>query len=148
MFSELKSMVIKMKKYLFIIFLLCTSVAYAQDMYQNAELITGCPAWILRGIAMTESGGNPDAVGDDGVSIGMFQLNEKYHEERASKYGEFDARNTEQAILIAGYIMHHNLLIFKNYKDAIAAYRQGISGVIKNGRTDWYVNRVIRYGKS
>jgi hypothetical protein len=29
-----------MKKYLFVIFLLCSAWAYAQDMYDNAELVT------------------------------------------------------------------------------------------------------------
>jgi hypothetical protein len=77
----------------------------------------------------------------------MFQLNEKYHDERAGKYGEYDAYNPEQAVLIAGYIMAHNLSVFRDYRNAIAAYRQGVAGVIKNGRTDWYVNRVIKYGK-
>ncbi|VVB61465.1 Transglycosylase SLT domain protein [uncultured archaeon] len=136
-----------MKKLLFVIFMLCSAAAWAQDIYDNAELVTGCPAWILRGIAGTESGYNPAAVGDDGISVGMFQLNEKYHEERALKYGEYDAYNPEQAVLIAGYIMTHNLHVFRDYRDAIAAYRQGVTGVRRHGRTDWYVNRVIKYGR-
>ena len=137
-----------MKKVILSVLLLLSAFAIrAQDMYQESAMRTGCPEWILRGIAMTESGCNSFAVGDDGISLGMFQLNEKYHEERARKYGEYDAYNPEQAVLIAGYIMEHNLSVFTDYRDAIAAYRQGVSGVKKHGRTDWYVNRVIKYGK-
>ena len=137
----------KMKKLLFVIFMLCSAAVWSQDMYDNAESVTGCPAWILRGIAMTESTCNAHAVGDDGVSLGMFQLNEKYHDERALKYGEFDAYNPEQAVLIAGYIMADNMRRLHNLRDAISAYRQGVTGVRRNGRAEWYVDRVIKYGR-
>jgi hypothetical protein len=35
----------------------------------------GCPEYIAMGIAMAESGFDPNAVGDNGCSIGLFQLN-------------------------------------------------------------------------
>ncbi|VVB60752.1 Transglycosylase SLT domain protein [uncultured archaeon] len=135
-----------MKKLLFVIFMLCSAAAWAQDIYDNAELVTGCPAWILRGIAGTESGYNPAAVGDDGISVGMFQINERYHDERARKYGEYNPYNSEQAVLIAGYIMADNIRRLSDILDAIAAYRQGVTGVRKHGRTEWYVNKVYKYG--
>jgi hypothetical protein len=135
-----------MKKVILCLVFMLSAYVYA-DMYDEAQFVTGCPAWILRGIAMTESSCNPSKVGDDGISIGMFQINETFHEERARKYGEYNPLNPEQAILIAGHIMAHNLKVFRNPRNAIAAYRQGVAGVIKNGRTDWYVNKVIKYGK-
>lgn len=48
------------------------------------------PEYALDGIRLAESGGNPNAVGDDGISIGAYQINETFHELRARAYGEYN----------------------------------------------------------
>jgi len=114
----------------------------AVSIYDLAESVTGAPAWILYGIACTESDERDDAVGDGGESIGRFQLRENYHAERAGKWFEYDPKNPGQAALIAGFIFMENLAAFGDVNLAIAAYRQGIAGVRKHGPTMWYVERV------
>lgn len=59
-------------------------------IYQIASALTGCPERILRGIAFAESTYNPDAIGDDGVSIGLCQINETFHAERERLYWAYN----------------------------------------------------------
>lgn len=112
------------------------------SVYEVAELITGAPANILKAIAITESNENDDAVGDDGISRGRMQLNELYHDERVMKYGEYDPHNSLDSVIIAGFLFMDNLNHFGDVDKAIAAYRQGVSGVKEHGVTEWYVKRV------
>lgn len=112
------------------------------SVYEMAEIVTGAPADILRGIAITESNENDRAIGDDGISKGRMQINETFHNERAEKYGDYDPFNPLDAAIIAGYIFMENLSRLKDSDSAIAAHRQGIRGVRKNGPAAWYVKRV------
>ena len=119
------------------------------------------PAAILRGIAYTESGCSSLAVGDDGVSIGMMQINELYHADRTWRFGEYDPRLSGDSIRIADALFRANsraLLAAEPCVDpdtwerkredlAIAAHRQGLRGVLTEGPTMWYVERVRRLGK-
>jgi hypothetical protein len=76
----------------------------------------------------------------------MFQLHSRWHESRVEKYGEFDPFDPEDAAIIAGYIIQENLRFFKgDLRRAIAAYRQGITGVKQNGVVEWYVDEVLSW---
>lgn len=114
---------------------------------QLAAVQTGCPEYILMGIASAESDFTPTAVGDGGKSLGMFQINEDFRWQREMMVGfKYDPFNVYEAAMVAGLIYCQNLEAFNgNERDAIAAYRQGINGVRKNGRTDWYVDKVLAY---
>ncbi|HPB67201.1 MAG TPA: hypothetical protein PLW80_11585 [Spirochaetales bacterium] len=114
----------------------------ALSPYAWAEAITGAPATILQATARTESGERDDAIGDGGVSLGRFQLNETFREWRVSRYGDYDPCDPYSAAVIAGRIYVDNLARLGNPTLAIAAHRQGAGGVERNGPTRWYVERV------
>lgn len=127
---------------------LCACSRPAEKIYSTYELasmITGCPIEILYGIAFAESSGNQFASGDDGISKGRFQINEKYHAERAHLYGEYNAFDPFDSAVITGRLFMDNLRALGKKEDAIAAHRQGPTGVKKNGRDQWYVDRVKGY---
>ena len=111
-------------------------------LYKLAEAVTGAPAEILQGIARAESGECDSAIGDNGESLGRFQLREIYHESRAKAWGNYDPRNPTQAAVIAGHILMDNFKQLGNMDLAIMAYRQGIGGVLRDGGTIWYLQRV------
>jgi hypothetical protein len=116
------------------------------DCFEYAESITGFSAEILRGIAATESRFKARAVGDGGMSLGMFQLHSRWHESRVEKWGEFEPADPFESAVIAGRIMQENLVAFNgDLRKAIAAYRQGVSGVIKWGVGQWYVDGVLNW---
>jgi hypothetical protein len=114
------------------------------DCFEYAESVTGFSAEVLRGIAATESHFGVEAVGDNGMSFGMFQLHSWWHESRVEKWGEFDPTNPFESAVIAGQIMQENLNTFDgDLRMAIAAYKQGVRGVKENGVIDWYVEAIL-----
>jgi len=114
------------------------------SIYELAEALTGAPAGILHGIARAESDEDDAAVGDQGRSRGRFQINEDFRAERVRLYGEYDPHDPGQAAILAGRIYMANLARLGNEADAIAAHRQGVTGVRRNGASMWYVERVYR----
>lgn len=112
-------------------------------IYKIASELTGCPESILRGIAFAESSFNPDAVGDDGCSVGMFQINERFRDERIEKYGEYNPYCPLDSAILTGRLYMENLERLGSPELAIAAHRQGVVGVRKNGASAWYVERVM-----
>jgi hypothetical protein len=116
------------------------------NCFDYAELVTGFSAEILRGIAATESRFKTEAVGDGGMSFGMFQLHSRWYESRAEKWGEFDPTDPFESAVIAGRIMQENLIAFNgDLRLAIAAYRQGVSDVLRRGATQRYVDDVLNW---
>jgi hypothetical protein len=114
------------------------------SIYEVAEMITGAPAEILRGIAFAESSGGRNMNHPDPLDVGVFGLHESasYHQERTKKWGEYDASNPQQAAIIAGHLYRENLKLLGNSDLAIAAHMQGPTGVRRNGACTWYIARV------
>lgn len=116
------------------------------------------PAAILRAHAVVESGEADWAIGDDGKSRGRLQINEQFHAQRAAKFGPYDPHNCFDALRVADGIWQGNARYFaaivprgdpdtwagRREDLTIAAYRQGVGGVRKDGATYWYVERVRR----
>ena len=113
------------------------------SIYDLAEYATGAPAEILRGIAFAESSERDDAIGDGGESIGRFQFRRKYQAERDQKYGALDPRDPVQSAILAGLVYMDNLLALGSVELAIAAHRQGVAGVRRDGPSAWYCERVM-----
>lgn len=111
-------------------------------IYQIASVMTGCPENILRGIAFAESSYNPYAIGDDGISIGLCQINETYHAERAALYGEYNPWCPLDSLIIAGRLYVDNLAALGDSRLAITAHKMGRTGA-KRGEVTWYVDRVL-----
>ena len=112
--------------------------------YEWAEAITGTPATILRAIARAESNERDDVPGDGGISLGRFQINETFRDWRVSRYGDYDPTDPYSAAVIAGRKYQDSIAILGSPELAIAAHRQGIQGVLDNGPTMWYIERVYK----
>ena len=122
----------------------CPAMAPRPDMYELAEAETGAPAEILRGIAFAESSLGRNTAHPDPHDRGWFGLHETYHAERATQWGEYDADDPCEAAVIAGHVLMSNYHELGDMDKAIAAYRQGVAGVNRDGATMWYVERVRR----
>jgi len=140
-----------MLRFIFFVTLLLGSSGYHSEanpiprklsIYEIAEMKTGTSAKILRAIAIVESGENDSAIGDDGVSIGRFQWNTKFLPWFWQKYGYFDPRDGQMAAIRAGQLFADNLKILGSHDLAIAAHKQGPTGVKKYGPCLWYVRKV------
>lgn len=113
--------------------------------YEIASILTGAPVEILEGIAFAESSGNQDAIGDDGISLGRFQINEKYHAYNAATYGEYNPMCPLDSAILTGRIYMADLQAMGSREAAIAAHNQGRAGVRLNGPDLKYVMKVLNY---
>jgi hypothetical protein len=124
-----------------------------QWLFQACEGETGFPAEIvgkLVGNAENWSW-NPKAKGpkrkDGHRDLGLFQHNSKYVPEFAYRYNDgkpYDPMDPKQAAIITFRILADNYRqLDGDMTMTIASYRQGVSGVKKNGPTMWYVNRIL-----
>ena len=114
-------------------------------IYDIASAITGAPAEILQGFHFAESSYGLNVNHPNQFDRGEFGLHETeaIHTERAKKWGEYNPDCPLQSAIIAGYIYMEHLEVLGNQEDAIAAYKQGRTGLKRDGRADWYVKRVL-----
>lgn len=111
---------------------------------ESAALSAGVPPRILAGIAFAESSFREAPDHPDTLDRGMFGLHESeaIHAERSGKWGEYDALKVADAARIAALYLAE---CYREYDDedmAICAYRQGITGVQRDGPALWYAERV------
>jgi hypothetical protein len=99
-------------------------------------------------LAFAESSDNPLAVSKDGHDKGMFQLRDIYNKAR----GVIDPFDPVESVGHANTILLASFKVFKAWRPAIAAYRQGDGGVLTNGITydsSKYVSRILaRFSRS
>lgn len=114
----------------------------AMSIYELSELVTGAPHEIVEGLAFAESSKGRNLNHPDPHDVGVFGLHETYHDERAARWGEYHADNATESAIIAGRIIMHNYRILGDMDLAIAAYKQGVEGVRRNGPERWYIERV------
>lgn len=139
------------------VFLLCTAFACGQGQYtqimEKACKETGVPYYILYGVLENESNWNLACVSprrSDGFrDEGIAQINSKYllyFKWKFNKDKEIDPFSPESAIPVAARILAYNYKYFGTWAEAIAAYRQGVTGVRKKGITHSsaiYVDKVL-----
>lgn len=94
---------------------------------------------LIFAIVMTESGGNPDALGDNGQAVGLMQIQPRWHQEMIEDTGldpYVPIENVELGILYLDQCMREN-----NY-DLVRALKQYNSGDPEYPRDD-YVGTVM-----
>ena len=115
------------------------------DIFEAAGDAQGLPRGLLPAIARRESGFDPNAIGDAGTSFGLGQIN---------IYGAGAGYTPEQLmdpatnISIMGRHMRTCADAFPgDWYRAIAAYRQGVGGVLAHGPINEgnYISDILNY---
>ena len=126
------------------------------DLIMKASREAKIPASLLAGLLYAESEGvasctserRADGYRDEGIA----QLNSRYLPYFAWKFNKgkkVDPYSPAQAIPVAARILKFNYAYFGDWVEAIAAYRQGITGILNNGVTHisaLYVDKVLQKG--
>jgi hypothetical protein len=110
---------------------------------EAAEYKTGTPREITAGIRFTESSGYPNPRHKIPSVKGAYGIDERYHGERAAKYGEYDPEDPWDAAYITACLYQDNSKLTNTRAGAIAAHLQGPTGVHRDGIAWWYVCRVL-----
>ena len=80
---------------------------------------------IIKAIIEVESGGDPEAVGDDGEAIGLMQIHPAWHSDRMKRLNVVDLTHPVQNVLIGCDILSELLNQYGNYDEALQAYNSG-----------------------
>lgn len=102
----------------------------------------GLDSRIIRALIEEESGWLASAEGDDRESIGLMQIQKRWHKERMKRLGVNDLYDPEQNITVGCDILSELLNKYGNYTDALSAYN---SGNTKDGRD--YAERILNAAK-
>lgn len=97
---------------------------------------------IVKAIIEEESGWLASAEGDNGQSVGLMQIQERWHKERMKRLGITSLYDPEQNITVGCDILSELLSKYGNYEDALSAYN---SGNIYDGQQ--YAERVLNAAK-
>lgn len=97
---------------------------------------------IIKALIEEESGWCESAEGDNGNSVGLMQIQERWHKERMKRLGVNDLYDPEQNITVGCDILSELLNKYGNYTDALSAYN---SGNTKDGRA--YAERILNAAK-
>lgn len=145
-----------------LLFIFLCSILFSQGVKEEyrtillASIETDVPDYLIVGLIYAESRNNPKCVSayraDGSRDEGIVQLNSKYLDYfkwKFNKNQKIDPFNPESAIPVCARILAYNYKIFGNWIEALAAYRQGVQGVKKNGidsKSYKYIDSVFSYG--
>lgn len=99
----------------------------------------GLDSRIIKALIEEESGWLASAEGDNGKSIGLMQIQERWHKKRMKRLGVTDLYDPQQNITVGCDILSELLNKYGNYKDALSIYN---SGNTYDGRQ--YAERIIK----
>ena len=94
---------------------------------------------IVKALIEEESGWVASAEGDNGNSIGLMQIQERWHKERLTRLGITNLYDPEQNVTVGCDILSELLNKYGNYEDALSVYN---SGNTKDGKQ--YAERILR----
>ena len=94
---------------------------------------------IVKALIEEESGWVASAEGDNGNSIGLMQIQERWHKERLTRLGITNLYDPEQNVTVGCDILSELLNKYGNYEDALSVYN---SGNTEDGKA--YAERILR----
>lgn len=93
---------------------------------------------IVKALIEEESGWVASAEGDNGNSIGLMQIQERWHKERLTRLGITNLYDPEQNVTVGCDILSELLNKYGNYEDALSVYN---SGNTEDGKA--YAERIL-----
>ena len=110
----------------------------SNEMIDDIATRSGVDPNIVKAIIVEESGGNPNAVGDNGESIGLMQIQPKHHKKKMEELGIVSLFDPQENVILGCSILSDLYDKYGNYEDALSVYN---SGNTKDGRE--YAERIL-----
>lgn len=107
------------------------------------------PVAIVRRLVAAESSWRESAVGDDGQSVGLWQINMAYYDDFKDRFNggrDFDPRDGAETAHVAIGLLASLYAYFDDWRLSVAAYRAGTSTITSGmwtARTAAYVNKIV-----
>ena len=110
----------------------------SNEMIDDIAVRSGVDPNIVKAIIVEESGGNPNAVGDNGESIGLMQIQPKHHQKRMEELGIVNLYDPQENVILGCAILSDLYDKYGNYEDALSVYN---SGNTEDGKA--YAERIL-----
>ena len=110
----------------------------SNEMIDDIATRSGVDPNIVKAIIVEESGGNPNAVGDNGESIGLMQIQPKHHKKRMEELGIVSLFDPQENVILGCSILSDLYDKYGNYEDALSVYN---SGNAEDGKA--YAERIL-----
>jgi soluble lytic murein transglycosylase-like protein len=111
----------------------------AEDHVDKTAKRYGLEPQIVKALIEEESGWCASAEGDNGQSIGLMQIQPRWHKERLTRLGITNLYDPEQNVTVGCDILSELLGKYGNYKDALSVYN---SGSTEGGKA--YAERILK----
>jgi soluble lytic murein transglycosylase-like protein len=111
----------------------------SNEMIDDIAVRSGVDPAIVKAIIREESGGNPNAVGDGGESIGLMQIQPRWHRAKMEELGIVSLFDPQENVIVGCNILAELYDKYGNYEDALSVYN---SGNTKDGRE--YAERILK----
>lgn len=109
------------------------------EMIDDIAIKCGLDPEIIKAIILEESNGDPNAIGDNGESIGLMQIQPRWHRVEMEELGIVDLFNPQENVILGCTILSKLYEQYGNYTDALSVYN---SGNTEDGRE--YAERILR----
>ncbi|MBF1152522.1 MAG: lytic transglycosylase domain-containing protein [[Eubacterium] sulci] len=110
----------------------------SNEMIDDIATRSGVDPAIVKAIIMEESGGNPNAVGDGGESIGLMQIQARWHRAKMEELGIVSLFDPQENVTVGCDILSELLNRYGSYEDALSVYN---SGNTEDGKA--YAERIL-----
>lgn len=117
---------------------------YQQMKIQGMALKNNVPYEIVLGVMYVESRFNADTIGDSGDSIGIMQVQPKWHYHRMERLEAYDLTDPLQCAAVGIDILGEKIAQYGNLDKALVAYNAGRPYVSSNE----YSRKVREYADS
>ena len=111
----------------------------SNEMIDHIATRSGVDPNIVKAIIKEESGGNPNAVGDGGESIGLMQIQPRWHRAKMEELGIVNLYDPQENVILGCSILSELYDKYGNYGDALSVYN---SGNTEDGKA--YAERILR----
>lgn len=102
---------------------------------------------LVMSIIYEESGWDPECISDDGESVGLMQIQEKWHKELMDKTGCTDLTDPIQNVRVGTALLKRHFSTYQDPTWALMAYNGGqayADRMIKQNKTSAYAERILR----
>lgn len=110
----------------------------SNEMIDDIATRCGVDPNIVKAIIKEESNGNPNAVGDGGESIGLMQIQPRWHREKMEELGIVNLYDPQENVILGCAILPDLYDKYGNYEDALSVYN---SGNAEDGKA--YAERIL-----
>lgn len=110
----------------------------AEDHIDKTAKRYGLDPQIVKALIEEESGWDASAEGDHGQSIGLMQIQPRWHKERMKRLGITNLYDSQQNVTVGCDILSELLNRYGSYEDALSVYN---SGNTEDGKA--YAERIL-----